>query len=73
MPPIAEITFNQNTVIWLGGPPVASLIILIAGLLVRRHSPGTGFALAAIGMAGLVLSAAWVAFAFYVDAVLGDT
>jgi hypothetical protein len=73
MPPIAEITFNQDAVIWLGGPPLASLAVLIAGLLVRRHSPRPAFVLVAVGVAALVLSVAWVAFAFYVDAVLGDT
>jgi hypothetical protein len=73
MPPIAEITFNQDAVVWLGGPPLASLAVLIAGLFVRRHSPGKGFVLLVAGVAGLVLSAAWVAFIFYVDAVLGDT
>jgi CHASE2 domain-containing sensor protein len=73
MPPIAEITFNQNTLAWLGGPLIASLAVLIAGLLVRRRSPRTGFVLVLVGIGGLILSAGWVAFAFYVDAVLGDT
>lgn len=73
MPPIAEITFNQDAVTWLGGPPLASLAVLIAGLFVRRHSPGTGLVLVVVGVIGLFTSAAWVAFAFYVDALLGDT
>jgi hypothetical protein len=70
---IAEITLNQDAVVWLGGPPFASIAVAIAGLLVRRHSPGTGLALLVVGVIGLVLSAAWVAFIFYVDAVLGET
>ena len=73
MPPVAEITFNENTVAWLGGPLVISFGVLIAGLLVRRHSPRAGVLLVAVGVGGLVLSVAWVAFAFYVDARLGDT
>jgi hypothetical protein len=70
---IAEITLNQDAVLWLGGPPLASIAVLIAGLLVRRHSPGSGWVLLVLGISGLVLSVGWVAFAFYVDAVLGDT
>lgn len=70
---IAEITLNQDAVVWLGGPPLASIAVLVAGLLVRRNSPGTGRVLLVVGVFGLVLSAGWVAFAFYVDAVLGDT
>lgn len=73
MPLIAEITFNQDAVVWLGGPPLASLAVLIPGLFVRRHSPRAGLVLVAVGVAGLVMSAAWVAFLFYVDALLGDT
>ena len=73
MPPSAEITFDQDAVVWLGGPPLISLGVLITGLLVRRRSPRAGFVLVAIGVAALVLSAAWVAFLFYVDALLGDT
>jgi hypothetical protein len=71
--PVAEITLNQDAVVWLGGPPLASIALLIAGLLVRRHSPGSGLVLLVVGILGLVASAAWVAFAFYVDAVLGET
>lgn len=70
---IAEITLNQDAVVWLGGPPLASIAVLIAGLLMRRHSAGTGSVLLVVGIIGLVISAAWVGFAFYVDAVLGDT
>jgi hypothetical protein len=66
----AEITFNQDAVLWLGGPFVLSLGVLITGLLVRTHSRRAGVL---IGVGGLVLSAAWIAFAFYVDDVLGDT
>ena len=73
MPPIAEITFNQEAVVWLGGPPLISLGVFITGLLVRRHSRRAGFVLVAVGAAALVLSAAWIGFAFYVDALLGDT
>ena len=70
---IAEITFNEEAVFWLGGPLLASLAVLIAGLFVRRQSARTGLVLILVGVGGLVLSAGWVAFAFYVDAVLGDT
>jgi hypothetical protein len=73
MPAIADILLNQDFIIWGIGPPVASLAVLIGGLLVRRHTPKTGSALLVVGVGGLVLSAAWIAFAFYVDAVLGDT
>jgi hypothetical protein len=71
---IAELTLeNRDTVLWLGGPLVLSLGVLIAGLLVRSHSRQAGAALLVLGIGGLVLSAGWIAFAFYVDAVLGDT
>ncbi|HSK14568.1 MAG TPA: hypothetical protein VK915_00210 [Gaiellaceae bacterium] len=71
---LAELTLdNPNTVLWLGGPVVLSLGVLIAGLLVRRHSRQAGAALLVLGIGGLVLSAGWIAFAFYVDAALGDT
>jgi hypothetical protein len=48
------------------------MAVLIAGLLVRRRSRRVGRFLL-VGGVGLILSAAWLAFAFYVDAVLGDT
>jgi hypothetical protein len=71
---LAEINLeNRETLLWLGGPLVLSLGVLIAGLLVRRHSRQAGAALLVLGIGGLVLSAGWIAFAFYVDAVLGDT
>jgi hypothetical protein len=70
---VADILFNPDFIIWGIGPPVASLAVLIAGLLVRSHTPKAGSALLVVGVGGLVLSAAWIAFAFYVDAVLGDT
>jgi hypothetical protein len=70
---IAEITLNQDAVVWLGGPPFASIAVLIAGLLVRRRNKRAGSVVLVIGITALVVSALWVAFAFYVDAVLGDT
>jgi hypothetical protein len=70
---IAEITFDLDTVLWLGVPPIASIAVLIAGLRVRRHSPGMGFVLVIVGLAALIASAAWIALVFYVDTVLGDT
>jgi hypothetical protein len=70
---IAEITLNQNAVVWLGGPPVASIAVLVAGLRVRKRKKRTGSVVLVIGVIALVVSALWVAFAFYVDAVLGDT
>jgi hypothetical protein len=70
---LAEITFNRDAVLWLGGPFVLSLAVLITGLLVRTHSPRAGVPLIVVGVGGLILSAGWVAFAFWVDAVLGDT
>jgi hypothetical protein len=70
---LVEITFSRDAVLWLGGPFVLSLAVLITGLLVRTHSPRVGVPLIVIGVGGLILSAGWVAFAFWVDAVLGDT
>jgi hypothetical protein len=70
---LAEITLDLDTVLWLGGPVALSLGVLTAGLLVRRHSRQAGAALLILGIGGLVLSGGWIAFAFYVDAVLGDT
>jgi hypothetical protein len=70
---LAEITLSRHAVLWLGGPFVLSLAVLFAGLLVRTRSPRVGLPLVVIGVGGLILSAGWVAFAFWVDAVLGDT
>lgn len=70
---IGEIRFNQEFVIWVIGPAVLSLAVLIAGLFVQRHSCRAGSALLVLGIGGLVLSAGWIAFLFWVDAVLGDT
>ncbi len=74
---VADITLNRDAVLWLGGPPLVSIVIAIYGLLVRRdpgrHTKTTGLVLFVVGVVGLVASAAWVAFAFYVDAVLGNT
>jgi hypothetical protein len=71
--PVADILFNQDFIIWMIGPPVASLAVLVVGLLVRTHSPKVGSALLVFGIGALILSAAWIAFAVYVDTVLGDT
>jgi hypothetical protein len=54
---IADVLFNQDFIIVGIGPPVASLAVLIAGLLVRSHTPKAGSALLVIGIGGLVLSA----------------
>jgi hypothetical protein len=70
---LAEITLNQDAVVWLGGPPSTSIAVLIAGLLVRRRKKRTGSVVLVVGVIALVVSALWVAFAFYVDAVLGDS
>ena len=70
---IAEIAFNRDAVLWLGGPVVASVAVLAAGLLVRKGSRQAGIALVVVGIGGLVLSAIWIAFSFYVDSVLGNT
>jgi hypothetical protein len=70
---VADILFNQDFIVWGIGPPVASLAVLAAGLLVRSYTPKAGSALLLVGVVGLVLSVAWIAFAVYVDAVLGDT
>jgi TRAP-type uncharacterized transport system fused permease subunit len=71
---LAELTLeNRETVLWLGGPLMLSLSVLIAGLLVRGYSRQAGAALLVLGIGGLILSAGWIAFAFYVDARLGDT
>jgi hypothetical protein len=71
---LAQLTLkNPDTLLWLGGPVALSLGVLIAGLLVRRQSRQAGAALLVLGIGGLFLSAGWIAFALYVDAVLGDT
>jgi hypothetical protein len=67
---LAEITLSRHAVLWLGGPFVLSLAVLFAGLLVRTRSPRVGLPLVVIGVGGPILSAGWVAFAFWVDAVL---
>jgi len=38
-----------------------------------EYSQRVGRVLLLVGLVGLVLSSAWLAFGFYVDAVLGDT
>ncbi len=71
---LAELRLDYlDTVLWLGGPVVLSLSVLIAGLLVRKHSRQAGAVLLTLGIGGIILSGAWIAFLFYVDAVLGDT
>jgi hypothetical protein len=70
---VGDIRLNQEFVIWGIGPAVLSLVVLIAGLIARRHSRQAGSALLVLGIGGLVLSAGWIAFLFWVDAVLGDT
>jgi hypothetical protein len=72
-PLLADITFNEDFVIWVIGPPVLSILVVSAGLFVRRQSPPSGRALVFVGVAGLVASMAWIAFGFYIDALLGDT
>jgi hypothetical protein len=71
--PAADVLLNQDFLIWGIGPPAASVGVLVAGLLARRSSPSVGRLMLLVGVIGLVLSAARLAFAFYVDAVLGDT
>jgi hypothetical protein len=71
--PIADLLFNQEFIIWVIGPFVVSLAVLITGLFVRSDMPTAGWALVVIRVGGFVLSAGWVAFLFWVDAVLGDT
>jgi hypothetical protein len=71
---VAQLSLkNPDTLLWLGGPVVLSLGVLIAGLLVRKHSRQGGAALLVLGIGGLILAAAWIAFSFFVDATLGDT
>ena len=70
---IADITLHQELLIWGVAPPVAPMVVVIAGLLVRKVSPRRGLVLLVVGALGLVTSAAWVAFLFYVDSVLSDT
>jgi hypothetical protein len=70
---IADFVFNQEFILWVIGPFVVSLAVLIAGLFLRSDMPKAGPALIVIGIGGFVLSAGWVAFLFWVDAVLGDT
>ena len=71
---LAELTLdNPDTLLWLGGPVVLSLGVLSAGLLVRKHSRQGGAGLLVLGIGGLILAAAWIAFSFFVDATLGDT
>jgi hypothetical protein len=51
---LAELTLdNPDTVLWLGGPVVLSLGVLIAGLLVRGRSRQAGAALLVLGIGGL--------------------
>jgi hypothetical protein len=69
---VADI-YLDDFLIWGVGPIVASLGVLITGLVVRRQLPRAGGVMLLVGLARLVLSVAWVAFIFYVDAVLGDT
>jgi hypothetical protein len=67
---------SDEAAFWFGGPAALSLTVLTTGILLRgrtdRRAREAGTALIVIGIGGLILSAAWVAFASYVDAVLGN-
>ena len=65
---LGEITLDREAVLWIGGPPFASLVVLAVGALFRGDSPRAGTALLVVGAVGLGLSALWIAFGFYVDA-----
>lgn len=67
---MAVIEFDLEAVLWLGGPLVASIAVLVIGLFLRSRSHGAAPVLLLAGTCGVLLSAAWIALAFYVDAVV---
>jgi hypothetical protein len=70
VPPItAELLF------WLGGPLLLSIAALVAGLVVlrRRKHRQAGRVLFLAGIAGLILSTAWIALVFRVEAIEHDS
>lgn len=67
---MAVIEFDLEAVFWLGGPLVASMAVLVTGLIWKNRSRGAAPVLLLVGTCGVLLSAAWIALAFYVDAVI---
>ena len=67
---------SDEAAFWFGGPAALSLTVLATGIVLRRRTDRrarkASTALIVIGIGGLILSGAWVAFASYVDAVLGN-
>jgi hypothetical protein len=49
---IGDLLFNQEFIIWVVGPFVVSLAVLVAGLFVRSDMPTAGSALLVIGVGG---------------------
>jgi hypothetical protein len=61
----------EDGAVWLGGPLVASLVLLICGILLRASDRRRlGRALILIGAGGLLLSIGWIALVLYVDRVV---
>jgi hypothetical protein len=67
---MAVIEFDLEAVFWLDGPLVASMAVLVTGLILKNRSRGAAPVLLLVGTCGVLLSAAWIASAFYVDAVI---
>jgi hypothetical protein len=64
---------DADALFWLGGPVVASIAIALGGLFIRKraapHLDRAGSALLLIGVVGLIVSAAWIALVFRVEAI----
>jgi hypothetical protein len=61
---------TAEAVLWLAGPVALSLVTLVVGLaLFRRRHRLTGSTLVIVSIAGLLLSAGWIALAMRIEAV----
>jgi hypothetical protein len=63
---------TPEALFWLAGPPLASIAVLVGGLALLsgsdRHRQA-GKVLLLVGVGGLVVSAAWIALVFRVEAI----
>jgi hypothetical protein len=66
---------STEAVLWLGGPLALSIAMLVVGLaLLRRSRPRqAGWAVVLVSIAGLLLSAAWIAVVMRVEAIEHDS
>jgi hypothetical protein len=67
---------REDVLLWLVGPAVVSVALVVAGLLMFRSSSRkikrTGVAPILLGALGVGVSSAWIALVLYVEEVEGE-